>query len=84
MGPCFNNLSLIVHTVWLIRRLTLRPTLGCGAHQEEGVSRRHHSTKTPGLASSRHSSVTSARAPPGSMAPLMSMLFAAQTDIMTL
>ena len=69
-----------MHTVWLVRRLTRRPTPGCGAHQEEGVARRHDSPRTL-AASSRHSSVASARAPPGSMAPVMSMLFAAQTDI---
>ena len=50
-----------MHTVWLVRRLTRRPTPGCGAHQEEGVARRQDSPRTLS-ASSRHSSVASARA----------------------
>jgi len=71
-----------MYTVWLVRRLTCRPTPGCGAHQEEGVAWRQDSPRT--LAeSSRYLSVDSARAPPDSMAPVMSMLFTAQTDIMT-
>jgi len=38
--PYFNDLSPIVHTVWLVRRLVRRPPPGLYAHQEEGINQR--------------------------------------------